>query len=79
MKTKTETCEMDSALDKILRIEERIHAVKGDIEGLFENYVSDLILLREIRVKHAQEMVDDSVPSPFADRTPGKEGSANAD
>lgn len=60
----------NTTLDKIMRVEHRIHGTKGDIEGLFENYVSDLILLRELRARLAEEMVNDAFPPSSDDKTP---------
>lgn len=63
MPVKSEQRNNDTTLDKIMRVENRIHGTKGDIEGLLENYLADLILLRELRTRLAEEMVDDAFTS----------------
>ena len=70
MARKTEPQSENATLDKIMRVEHRIHATKGDLEGLFENYLSDLILIRALRAKLADEMVDDAFPQSSDDKTP---------
>jgi hypothetical protein len=69
MGRKNEHQNENTTLDKIMRVEHRIHGTKGDIEGLFENYVSDLILLRELRATLAAEMVDNAFPQSPDDKT----------
>ena len=59
-----------ATIDKILHLENRIQTLTADFEGLFQNYVSNLILLRELRAKLAEEMVDDAFPPSSDDKTP---------
>ena len=79
MPRKNEPQTENTTLDKIMRVEHRIHGTKGDIEGLFENYVSDLILLRELRAKLADEMVDDAFPQSSDDKTPTLRENSNVE
>ena len=59
----------NSTLEKIMWVERRIHATKGDIEGLFESYVCDLILLRELRATLAIDMVTSAFPKSRGNKT----------
>jgi hypothetical protein len=51
-----------STLDKILRIEDRLEGIKGDIFGLMDNYISDLIHLHVLRDLLGEDMVTDAFP-----------------
>ena len=70
MQKKNTTFTLPPTFDNILRIEHRIENRKGDLVGLFQKYVYDLILLRELRARLAEEMVDDAFPPSSDDRTP---------
>jgi hypothetical protein len=62
--------EHPSTLDRIFSVERRIRLLKGDFEGLFEKYVTDLLQLRELRERLCSEMVDDAFPPSQSDKTP---------
>jgi hypothetical protein len=52
--TPTET----NTVDELLRLDNRIRAITADIQGLFDNYISELIHLQDLRAKFAGKMVD---------------------
>ena len=79
MSSKSEPHNDNTTLDKIMRVEHRICGTKGDIEGLFENYLADLILLRELRARLAEEMVDDAFPSSSDNSVVSAEENINAE
>ena len=64
--TPTET----NTIDELLRLDNRIRALTADIQGLFDNYISELIHLQDLRAKLAGKMVDDAFPPSSDDKTP---------
>jgi hypothetical protein len=63
--TPTET----NTIDELLRLDNRIRALTADIQGLFDNYISELIHLQDLRAKLAGKMVDDRFPPSSDDKT----------
>lgn len=56
--TPTET----TTVDELLRLDNRIRALTTETQGLFDNYISELIHLEDLRATLADEMVDTHFP-----------------